>query len=183
MLRGYFNYSDWEWDVPDTFAVGDPNGIEAQGVDGEVVAERSFLPDKSGVFLHSRWSYNVNGLYQVAPDRPWGFNVAANVFGREGYPLPYYHQTTEADGRTRNIQVGTVDGVRADDIFTVDLRLEKEFAAGDDVSFAVTLDAFNLLNDDYVLQRERQLDQPNTDFIQETLNPRVWRLGVRLNFR
>ena len=40
------------------------------------------------VILQSSWSWNLNGMFQVAPDRPWGFNVAANLHGREGYPLP-----------------------------------------------------------------------------------------------
>ena len=183
MLRGHYTYYDWEWNVPNTFSLGDPNNIVARGLNGEVVAERSFLPDKPGVYLHSRWSYNVNGLYQLAPDRPWGFTVAGNVFGRDGYPLPYFARTTSEDGRTRDIQVGSVGDVRADDILTVDLRLEKEFNALGDVSFTVGFDAFNVLNEDVVLQRERQLGLPTTGFTEETLSPRVFRLGARLHWR
>ncbi len=41
------------------------------------------------MFINSTWSYSLNGLYQIAPDRPWGFNVAANLNGRQGYPLRY----------------------------------------------------------------------------------------------
>ena len=183
MLRGHYTYYDWEWNVPNTFVLGDPNTLVARGLTGEVVAERSFLPDKPGVYLHSRWSYNINGLYQLASDRPWGFNVAGNLFGRDGYPLPYFDRTTGEDGTSRDIQVGSVGDVRGDDILAVDLRLEKEFNALGDVSFTVALDAFNLLNEDHVLQRERQLGLPTTDFTLETLSPRVFRLGARLNWR
>lgn len=182
MMRGHFTYQDWNWDVPTTFDLGDPNPIDALGRDGEAFAERSLAGDKSDIFLHSTWSFNVNGLYQVAPDRPWGFNVAANVFGREGYPLPYYDQVTEADGVSRNIQVGGLGDVRTDDILTVDLRLDKEFQVNDDFDVTISADAFNLFDEDYALQRRRQLNQPSTDDITEILSPRVWRFGVRLNW-
>ena len=45
---------------------------------GEVVAENSGTGsgNKGNVYVNSKWAYNFNGLYQVAPDRPWGFNVA-----------------------------------------------------------------------------------------------------------
>jgi hypothetical protein len=109
----------------------------------------------------------------------------ANVFGREGYPLPYFHRQVGADGATWNIQVGGLDEFRTGNISNVDFRLEKEFALGrdGDVSATLTADAFNVFNEDFVLQRERQLGQSTTNFTHEILSPRVWRLGVRLNFR
>ena len=48
------------------------------------------------MWLQSTWSANLNGMYQVAPDRPWGFNFAANLFAREGYPLPYFRNAAVA---------------------------------------------------------------------------------------
>jgi hypothetical protein len=33
-------------------------------------------------------------MYQVAPDRPWGFNLAGNLTGRQGYPIPYFTRVT-----------------------------------------------------------------------------------------
>ena len=60
----------------------------------------------SEAFLQSTWQWNLNGMYQVAPDRPWGFNVAANLYGREGYPLPYYRNVAGLDGIRRRIVVG-----------------------------------------------------------------------------
>ena len=33
-------------------------------------------------YTNARWQVNVNGLYQL----PAGFEIAANLFGRQGYP-------------------------------------------------------------------------------------------------
>ena len=124
-------------------------------------------------------------MYQVAPDRPWGFNVAANLFGREGYPLPYYASFSGLeDGITRDISlVGDTDDYRVDDVFTLDLRIEKEFRTAGDTGLTVSLDGFNVFDENYVLQRERQLNSGRANFLDETLSPRIWRLGLRINFR
>lgn len=59
--------------------------------------------------------------------------MAANLSGREGYPLPFVHTATDLDGLTRNIQVNGVDDVRTDDVVSMDLRVEKDFVFGNDV--------------------------------------------------
>ena len=43
---------------------------------------------KGGIYINSEWSYSVNGLYQIAPDRPWGFNAAAEPDRPPGLPAP-----------------------------------------------------------------------------------------------
>ena len=45
------------------------------------------------------------------------------------------------------------------------------------------VDAFNLLNEDYVLQRDRRTDLGGAHVVRERLSPRVFRLGVTLRFR
>ena len=190
MARGYINWAQGEWDVPSSYNAGsDPNpnefGSDIDGtLYGEDVGTRSGA--KGDVFLQSSWSWNLNGMYQFAPDRPYGFNIAANLYGREGYPLPYYASSNPGDGLgSRNISVlnGDIDRFRADNIFTTDLRLEKEFAASGNVGFTFSIDIFNLFNEAYVMQRERNQNTSRYDFLDESLAPRIWRLGVRLNWR
>ncbi len=192
MARGYFNWGEGEWSVGDGYrSLYDPtnrvvpvNQTLGDDDDGALhTSVSSGSGNKGDVLLQSSWSYNLNGMYQVAPDRPWGFNVAANLFGREGTPLPYFHAVTTSDGIPKNVQITEVDDVRTDDVLTVDLRLEKEFAATSDVGFTFSLDAFNLFDETYVLQRERALAISRTNFLDETLSPRIYRLGVRLNWR
>ena len=134
--------------------------------------------------LHSHWSFNVNGLYQIAPNRPWGFNVAANIFGREGYPIPYVATSFDSTFKTWTAQAtDEPDDFRYDDLYTVDLRFEKEFAATGNMGLTFSADLFNALNSGVVLARRTDLNGPRPNWVQETLSPRVWRLGVRLNWR
>jgi hypothetical protein len=190
MVRGYFAWDRGEWSVPTSYLAGtDPNSYEfASDVDGALFAEAAATTSgaKGDVVLQATWSWNLNGMYQFAPDRPYGFNVAANLYGREGYPLPYYAASNPGDGLgTRNISVldGDIDRFRADNIFTTDLRLEKEFAASGNVGFTFSIDIFNIFNEAYVMQRERNQNTSRYDYLDETLAPRIWRLGVRLNWR
>jgi hypothetical protein len=191
MARGFFNYNlKEEWSVPSSyFNNNDPNrvqpGFESGSViDGELLVVQSTGSGKGDIWIQSGWQANLNGLYQVAPDRPWGFNVAANINAREGYPIPYYVNKFGTDGIGRNILVvDDIEDFRTDDIMTVDLRLEKEFASSSNTSLTFSMEAFNLLNEAFVLQRFDNLSAGNAQHIGETLSPRVFRLGVRLNWR
>lgn len=78
---------------------------------------------------------------------------------------------------------GGVGGEGLEDIFVADLRLEKEFAASGSTSLTFSIDAFNIFNEGYVLDRIRNLNSPIANWVRETLSPRVYRLGVRLNWR
>jgi len=197
MMRGNFSYNDWYYnkagDRPD------PNIQEAGGVtDGNYVRQGDVVLQGSGngsgskawVYVNSKWSFAVNGLYQIAPDRPWGFNVAANVTGRQGYPVPYYDTVgivTSTTGGTTQMQITSSDANRLDNIVDVDGRLEKEFTFQD---FGLTLgvDCFNLFNEAFVLQRVARARSAYSatngiGFINETLSPRIFRFGARLSFK
>jgi hypothetical protein len=185
MLRGFLNYADTEWSIPESFfAFDDPTDLHpsvAADDDGQAVLEMQGRFEE--IFLNSRWQAHLSGLYRVAPERPWGFDVAANLYAREGYPLPYHLRVVSAlDGQRRFVQaVERVDDFRTDDLVTVDLRLAKELPlAGDHLGLTVGFDLFNALNEGTVLRRTLQLNSPRADFVNETLSPRVWRLGLRL---
>jgi hypothetical protein len=93
------------------------------------------------------------------------------------------------DGVTRSISAnevgaGAIDAFRTDDLFIVDFRIEKEFAASGNTSLTFSIDGFNLLNDALVLSRaSRNLNAGSAGWLNETLAPRIWRLGVRLSWR
>ena len=184
MLRGNVSWQDWEWNVPDS-ELEDQTQFLGGGHDGDPVLQGSGTGSgsKGGVYINSNWSYSVNGLYQIAPDRPWGFNVAANLTGREGYPVPYYRRVARngIPGQA-NVQIVGSDEFRNDDINVVDARLEKELTFSD---FGLTLgvDVFNLLNENFVLQRQHRLNNAATNNVTEVLSPRIFRVGARLSFR
>lgn len=198
MARGNLQWGEGEWDIgPEFRRFADPNPagdvggadpfapLTGSDIDGGLVAIQSA---GSGAFadtvIQSTWSFNVNGLYQIAPDRPWGFDIAANLYGREGYVLPYYFEHDPGDGISRQFRVvDEIDDVRVDDIFTADLSISKEIRASDNLSTTISVDLFNAFNENYVLQRERDLSLGTADYLRETLSPRIYRLGVRLNWR
>ncbi|MFL6197530.1 MAG: hypothetical protein ACJ75H_25305, partial [Thermoanaerobaculia bacterium] len=184
MLRGNVSFQDWTWNVPDS-ELEDATPLLGIGHDGDPVLQGSGTGSgsKGGVYINSDWSYSVNGMYQIAPDRPWGFNLAGNLTGREGYPIPYYVRTNRNNiPVASSVQVSGADEFRNQDIHVLDARVEKEFTFSD---FGMTLgvDVFNALNESYVLQRRHQLNIAATNRVTEVLSPRIFRIGARLSFR
>ncbi len=187
MARGYFQYGDQSWNIgSETHRFDSPNVDSAlQDKDGETYIVQSAGSGPFGdVLIQSSWSANVNGLYQVAPDRPWGFNIAGNLFTREGYALPYDFQVSVPNtGNVDSAVVNHVDSIRAPNVYSLDLRLEKDMAFTDNLSGILSLDAFNVTNQNTVLQRNRSLEATRANFVTQTLAPRIYRLGFRLNWR
>jgi hypothetical protein len=198
MLRGNFTYSDWTWTTLPNSATIDPTcilGAPCSEDDQVLQGSGTGSGAKGGVYINSKWSYSVNGLYQIAPDRPWGFNAALNLTGRQGYPVPYFERLNPGvrgiPSFTRVQVVNEPDQFRVDDIHIVDARLEKEFTFSD---FGITLgvDCFNVFNKGYVQQRNHRLRvganaanplSPASDFVTEVTSPRIFRLGARVSFR
>ena len=200
MLRGYVQWSEGEWSIPGSYFDNiDPNiqlpNLEGNdlasnaSVDKALFVEQSTGGGKNDTWMQASWSYNLNGMYQFAPDRSYGFNIAANIYGRQGFPITYFVNVNPGDGINRSISANEVassgiDAFRTDTLFIFDLRLEKEFRTTGNTSFTFSIDAFNLLDEDAVVSRSsRNLDSGSAGWLNETLAPRVWRLGVRLNWR
>ena len=70
-----------------------------------------------------------------------------------------------------------------EDLFSMDMRLEKEFRTTGNLGLTFSIDAFNIFNDGVVLDRFRNTTSSNVGWISTSLAPRVFRLGVRLNWR
>lgn len=187
MLRGSFSWNDWEQEVgPNGFI--DPTqsltGYGCSNCDGSDVVQGSGSGSgaKGGIYINSRWAANVTGLYQIPViDVNFGFNL----FAREGYPIPYFHARSTSEG-TKNVLVNGVTGARHEDPINLDLRLSKDIRMGP-VGLTLSVDAFNITNEQTVLQRNIQLarntGRRNTaNRISETQSPRVFRVGARLTF-
>ncbi len=201
MLRGHVTWSDWTWSVPDHENEDPTRFLPGASIDGGAVLIGGLTNSgpKGDVFINSNWSYDLAGLYQVAPAKPWGFNLAANITGRQGYPVPYNVALDPGDaiGARNVLVVGDVERFRVDDIMMVNLRLEKEIDLGD-FGLTLSVDGFNVTNESYVLQRDSALagqlvnletgavsavGSSSGDFVREVVNPRIFRVGARLNFR
>jgi hypothetical protein len=183
--HAHFTYNDWYWNIgPEFKKYDDPT---------DTVTDLLGFPDNNSIFFEqegspkadvltgSRWSFNVNGIYQVMPERPWGFNIGANVDGRQGYITPPYIVAGGSIGR-RDVELAPIDEFRNPNIYVLSARVDKDFRFND-FNLNLSLDGFNLTNASYVLQRERdalagRFFEPN-----EELSPRVFRLGATVRFR
>jgi hypothetical protein len=203
MMRGNFSWNDWTWNVPSGSIANpqefftNPFGYSGGSRDGDqvVFCEGNKSGAKADVCPSSQWSYSWNGLYQVAPDRGWGFNVSAAINGHQGYPNAYHVQARrQGFNNTSKALVMAArrpDEFRNDDVHVLDLRLEKEFRF-DRFGVTVGVDCFNALNSGTVLQRQTQLSYPTDvnqndlstsgDFVREVVSPRIFRLGARFSF-
>ena len=199
MARGNVSWQDWTWDTPAS-ENEDPTrglpGVVASGNNGSSTAVEDGDPviqasgtgsgSKGNVYIQSDWSYSISAMYQVAPERAWGFNLGASVTGRQGYPQIYFERVfrgTINDGPFGvNVPVeASLDKHRLDDIHKVDFRIDKDFKISD-VGLTVSAELFNAFNESYVMQRNGRLRRTNSDYVLETLSPRVFRLGVKVGF-
>src|SRR4051794_17382365 len=189
MLRGNVTWSDWTWSKVSQSDITDPTPPLGGGNrEGDSVLQGSGTGSgsKGGVYINSKWAYSVNGLYQIAPDHPWGFNVALNLTGRQGYPVPYFRRVNlpgnENSGTSFVSVTDRPDSFRLDDIHIVDARVEKEFTFSD-VGLTLGVDCLNVFNEAYVLQRQPRVNLATTNYVREIPSPRIFRIGPRVSFR
>jgi hypothetical protein len=74
-----------------------------------------------------------------------------------------------------------MDDERYEDVFNLDLRAEKIFELRP-LQVALSIDVFNVLNEDTVLQRVSRVNIGTYNNISETISPRVVRAGARISF-
>ncbi|MGE5413730.1 MAG: hypothetical protein ACM3NW_06110 [Syntrophomonadaceae bacterium] len=181
-----------------TASIQDPNNLWAQGGQNcgsppQTSCLAAGFSSKTSVFLNGSWQFNVNALYQG----PWGIDLGANFFGRQGYPNPYYVRVrgvVDAAGvsNTYLIQIGNLDTYRYDNVYELDLRLSKTFTLGG-VTIIPAAELFNVANANTVLQRYQRTGdyrvskgtfEQNQFFNQiiEVQSPRIVRLGLQVNF-
>jgi len=195
--RANFTYTDWK-QTNDGLAgcmdassgtAADPNNQRSNGGTGaaygascpgtDIVAPRSTgSGNKGNVFINSKWQFNVSGLYQL----PLGFNIAGNFFGRQGYPYVQWVQVNPGDGGgSRLILDGKLDRLRNENVYDLDLRLDKNIHVNP-LDIVVSLEVFNVTNQDTVLQRNGRENTATFNQIIEQQAPRVLRLGARISF-
>lgn len=196
MMRGGVTWSDWRWRVSES-ELEDPTRVLGGGFDGEPVLQPSApgAGNKPGVYVTNGWSYSLNALYQLAPDRPWGLDFSIAARGRRGYALPWYEllgfgQRGGIPGLTTAQVVGN-DDYRLDDVHVLDAGIEKDLGFRD-FGVRVAIDCFNVFGASSVLQRNHRLQVagdasgrgvPASGAVTEVVGPRAFRVGLRIRFR
>jgi hypothetical protein len=131
-----------------------------------------------------RYQFLLTGAYQAK----WGINLGINYVMREGYATPYYASSILEDGEDilagtgKNVLLSTdVDDFRLPTVHSFDARVSKMFAV-DRLNLHVDFDAFNLFNASTVLVRQIDFSSSSFNAPREIMNPRIFRLGVRVQF-
>lgn len=196
MFRGAFSWMDWtdSVDGPNAFQNptsvdintiiqggypgGAPSGLCGPCVEGGIVALKSYGA-KTDTYFNAKWQLSASGVYQL----PGGLELGASLLGRQGYPRAIHIRTSlGGDGNRRLLPPGGLDLQRHDNLWNLDLRLAKDVKLAGRTSLNLTADLFNVFNTDVVLQRNRQIDSSAFNRILEVANPRILRVGVRLQF-
>ncbi len=183
MARFGFSTNDHREYFETAAAMTDPTpGPSSPNKDGGTVIRLSGGSGKSGIYqVLPKYQFIATGMYQA----PWGINLAANMVTRQGFSTPYFRNLVPtADPLSPRKTVLLVDDVaehRLPAVTSLDARLGKELAVSR-LRFNVDLDVFNLLNSNVVLGRQYNLRLGTADSVLEIMNPRVLRVGVRVNF-
>jgi hypothetical protein len=207
MMHGSFAYNDWKQKISNkATACVDPTnqrlfedptigpGFPTPNVGpscsaGQLYNESSGSGNFGNVWINSHWTFNVSGLYQF----PLNFNLAANFFGRQGYVNPLFVQVDTGNGEgTRGVLIGNATDNRLKNVYELDLRLEKTVPLFPKADITLSVDLFNALNANTILQRESDAT-PSCDSagknctgsagkIDEIQNARAVRVGARISF-
>ncbi len=190
MARANVTWNNWKQTngfngcVDPNNALSTANGASCPGDD--IVSVRSAgSGSKAGIFINSRWQFNIAAMYQL----PLDFNIAANFFGREGYIYPKWARVRPDALGFRNILVdktGNPVGAKLDEerhpnVYNLDLRFEK-IVNVKPLQVALSADLFNVLNASTVLQRQGRMNLSTFNRIDEVQAPRIWRFGARISF-
>ncbi len=184
MLRGNLTLQDWKQHVSSSGII-DPTVArttygcsvcnDVQVLQGSGTGSGA----KGGVYINSKWAYNLTGAYQIPViETSLGFNIT----GRQGYAIPYAYRVGTSEGFKFLLAENQTDTFRHPNLTEVDLRLQKDLHF-QRVGLTLSVDAFNILNDQTVLQRDvTRLNRSSSNHITELQSPRVFRLGARLSF-
>ena len=178
MARAAFTFNDWKEHVGPG-AVLNPTHIDLDPqIDGAQHMEFAVGSGKN-YYTNAKWQANINGMVQL----PGGFEAAANLFGRQGYPKPVYLQIDlgALDGVPNVLAVNTTDQLRLKNLWDLDVRLAKTMRFG---GAHVTLagEIFNALNANTELYRNPNATSTSLNRLDEILAPRIARLSARLTF-
>jgi len=194
MARVSFAYNDWQQHIGPRAIVNPNNETPGTNANGPVVDSGTIGNGVGGSIINATWQFNVSGTVEL----PLGIQAGLNLFGRQGFPTPYYVEAVANDDPYFNrplIQIGQATDYRTPNVYVLDLQLSKTFLIGSTVAVGPVIACFNVLNSHTVLARnglagtydagaapafspnEEQFNQ-----VVETLAGRTVRFGVRISF-
>ncbi len=186
MSRVGFSWNNAREHFDDVAGMYDTNGNPTPTVTEPLKNGGQFAPQSGGsgsgtIYINAKWQFNANAMYQA----PYGIEVSANVFGRQGYPRPFTRTgTTAALGADSGITVllsPEIDTFRYPNLWNTDLRVARQFRASR-VNVRGIFDLFNVLNANTALVRVSDVTSTNLNVLAQNLSPRIARIGVVVGF-
>ncbi|MBN1272760.1 MAG: hypothetical protein JXB26_10875, partial [Candidatus Aminicenantes bacterium] len=154
---------------------------------------------KINQYVFPRWMFKLSGLYQL----PLDINVSGVFMVREGWVIREYFNLTDYTLPNPNDNSGDLDltefgSDRLPVFYRFDVRLEKMIRLGDTGRIYLMADLFNIFNSAIINRRYQKYHgayevfadpslnsfaaDPDDFDVNEILNPRLLRLGVRFQF-
>jgi hypothetical protein len=153
---------------------------------------------KNNQYIFTRWMFKVGGLYQL----PYGVNLGFNFLAREGWVIResfriFDYTLPNPKSNSATLDMTPFGSDRLPNNYILNGRIEKMLAVGEG-KFYLMLDLFNVFNSATINRREQKyygtyykyansaqnrfVADPNYYMVNEILNPRVLRIGVRFEF-
>ncbi len=153
-------------------------------VDGGAFAPQSAGNGQGAIYMNAKWQFNASGMYEA----PYGIQLAANIFGRQGYPMPLFRPgSTAALGGDSSLNVlvsPAIDSVRYDNVWDTDMRVARDFKISA-LRIRGMFDVFNLFNANTVLVRNGNVTATGAagfNAIAQNVSPLIARIGVQIGF-
>ncbi|MFN8061053.1 MAG: TonB-dependent receptor [Vicinamibacterales bacterium] len=187
MSRVGFAFNNAREHFGDQAGIYDTNGNPTRTVTEPLVDGGQFAPQSGGsgagtIYINAKWQFNANGLYQA----PYGIEVSANLFGRQGYPFPVVRQGTSttlgADSGLQVLVSPEIDTFRFPNLWNLDARVSRTFRPVGSMSLRLVGDLFNVLNANTALVRNNNVLSTNFNVLAQNLSPRIFRVGVVVGF-
>ncbi|MEO8680421.1 MAG: hypothetical protein ABI665_15320, partial [Vicinamibacterales bacterium] len=179
-----FNDATEHFDDPN--GMYDTNGNPTPTVTEPLVNGGQFAPQSGGsgsgtIYINAKWQMNANAMYQA----PYGIEVSANVFGRQGYPFPIVRSGTAAAlGADSGITVllsPEIDAFRFPSLWNTDIRVARQFNMNG-AHLRAIFDVFNIMNANTALVRVNDITSTSFNALAQNLSPRIARVGLVVGF-
>jgi hypothetical protein len=193
MAHGSFTYTDWKQKVSVAKGCIDPTnqvGYTTFGnyLGGNSCADGDVAYDFFGTtWIGAKWQFAFSGLYQL----PWNFNIAASVFGHQGYLNPYWVLSipqSGLNGGAQYVAVGNADDHRLASVYEADLSVQKVIPISGKADITLSVNMFNVFNTKTILYRlprarlVTSATRPTAGLADNQQNPRVLSFGARVSF-
>jgi hypothetical protein len=149
-------------------------------------AEFAYQSSGSGavdVYMNAKWMFKIGALYQL----PWDINLSGTLIARQGYILPLIARDYDLEKEILSyappeVLIEKFGSNRLENMYLVNIRVEKLIDLKDKGRLYVSLDGFNLTNSGIALAKERDKNSDNFGQTLQIMSPRLFRIGLRYEF-